>query len=143
MTHDLIAANPKVKRVKQVRLPSRMSYLTEVERWRALEGRDQRAEGRFVYSVKTTGVYCRPTCAARLALRKNVLFFETCAAAEEAGFRACKRCRPNGEAQIEREAEAVRRACRMIEEAESAPGLEELARTAGFSRFHFLRLFKK
>jgi len=69
-------------------------------RWAALIGRDRALDGAFWYSVRTTGVYCRPSCAARLPRRENVAFYASCADAERAGFRACKRCRPNeGEAQ--------------------------------------------
>jgi AraC family transcriptional regulator of adaptative response/methylated-DNA-[protein]-cysteine methyltransferase len=69
-------------------------------RWAAVIGRDHTLDGAFWYSVRTTGVYCRPSCAARLPRRENVAFHASCADAERAGFRACKRCRPNvGEAQ--------------------------------------------
>jgi AraC family transcriptional regulator of adaptative response/methylated-DNA-[protein]-cysteine methyltransferase len=112
-------------------------------KWRALRAKDAKADGRFVYAVRTTGVYCRPNCAAKLALRENVLFFASCAEAERAGFRACKRCRPNGDSQNERTVEAVGRACQMIREAEGSVRLAELARTVGLSQFHFQRVFKK
>ena len=68
---------------------------TDADRWQAVVRRDARADGRFYYSVRTTGVYCRPACAARLARRENVGFHASCAEAEQAGFRPCKRCRPN------------------------------------------------
>src|SRR5262245_60705429 len=110
--------------------------------WRALQRRDRAADGTFVYSVRTTGVYCRPSCAARLPLRRNVAFHKTCADAERAGFRPCKRCRPNEPALAEAHATAVARACRLIEEAEEVPSLEKLAQAAGMSRFHFHRVFK-
>ncbi len=64
-------------------------------RWQAVQRRDRAADGSFFYAVRTTGVYCRPSCAGRLPLRKNVEFHASCAEAERAGFRACKRCRPN------------------------------------------------
>jgi AraC family transcriptional regulator of adaptative response/methylated-DNA-[protein]-cysteine methyltransferase len=110
--------------------------------WRAIERRDRAADGTFVYSVRTTGVYCRPSCAARLPRRENVAFHATCADAERAGFRPCKRCRPNEPALADQQAAAVARACRLIEEAEEAPGLAALAQAAGLSRFHFHRVFK-
>jgi AraC family transcriptional regulator, regulatory protein of adaptative response / methylated-DNA-[protein]-cysteine methyltransferase len=110
--------------------------------WKALKRRDRAADGTFVYSVRTTGIYCRPSCAARLPRRENVTFHETCAAAERAGFRPCKRCRPNEPALAEAHAAAVARACRMIEEAEEALSLDALAHSAGMSRFHFHRVFK-
>jgi AraC family transcriptional regulator of adaptative response/methylated-DNA-[protein]-cysteine methyltransferase len=71
-------------------------FANDDERWGAVTRRNPAANGAFFYGVRTTGVYCRPTCAGRLPLRKNVQFHATCAEAERAGFRACKRCRPNG-----------------------------------------------
>jgi AraC family transcriptional regulator of adaptative response/methylated-DNA-[protein]-cysteine methyltransferase len=112
------------------------------ERWEAVVSRDRAANGAFYYSVRTTGVYCRPSCAARLPRRENVRFHATCAEAERAGFRPCKRCRPNEAALAEREASAVSQACRMIAEAEEMPSLKALADSAGMSRFHFHRVFK-
>jgi AraC family transcriptional regulator of adaptative response/methylated-DNA-[protein]-cysteine methyltransferase len=111
-------------------------------RWRAIERRDRAADGTFVYSVRTTGVYCRPSCAARLPRRENVAFHASCADAERAGFRPCKRCRPSEPALADQQAAAVARACRLIEEAEEAPSLAALAHAAGLSRFHFHRVFK-
>lgn len=116
---------------------------TEDLRWAAVQQRDAGANGKFVYSVDSTGVYCRPSCGARLALRRNVRFHDTCADAEKAGFRPCKRCRPNEASPAERHVEAVRKACRAIESADPAPDLAELAAAAGLSRFHFLRVFRK
>jgi AraC family transcriptional regulator of adaptative response/methylated-DNA-[protein]-cysteine methyltransferase len=111
-------------------------------RWSAVRRRDRAADGTFVYSVRTTGVYCRPSCAARLPRRENVAFHETCADAERAGFRPCKRCRPNEPARADRQAAAVAAACRLIEEAEEVPSLDTLAQAADMSRFHFHRVFK-
>jgi AraC family transcriptional regulator of adaptative response/methylated-DNA-[protein]-cysteine methyltransferase len=71
------------------------TFLNDDERWDAVRRRDPAATGAFVYSVRTTGVYCRPACAARLPWRENVGFHATCAQAEQAGFRPCKRCRPH------------------------------------------------
>ena len=70
------------------------NYATDAARWEALKQRDRAADGAFYYSVRTTGVYCRPSCAARLARRENVAFHASPAAAEKAGFRPCRRCRP-------------------------------------------------
>jgi len=106
---------------------SKLPALDDGMCWRAVQRRDRAADGTFVYSVRTTGVYCRPSCAARLPLRQNVAFHKTCADAERAGFRPCKRCRPNEPALAEAHATAVARACRLIEEAEEAPSLETLA----------------
>src|SRR5262249_45684133 len=116
--------------------------LTDDARWRAVERRDREVDGNFVYSVRTTGVYCRPSCAARQPRRANVAFHATCADAERAGFRPCKRCRPNEAPLAQRQAAAIANACRLIETAEELPSLDALARAAGLSRFHFHRLFK-
>ncbi|MDR3636029.1 MAG: bifunctional DNA-binding transcriptional regulator/O6-methylguanine-DNA methyltransferase Ada [Isosphaeraceae bacterium] len=111
-------------------------------RWDAVVRRDRTADGAFVFSVRTTGVYCRPSCGARRALRKNVRFHASGAEAERAGFRPCKRCRPHERALDDRRASAVARACRLIETSEEPPSLETLAESAGLSRFHFHRVFK-
>lgn len=112
------------------------------ERWIAVQRRDARADGQFVYSVASTGVYCRPSCPSRLARRENVAFHPDPVAAEAAGFRACLRCTLNGSSQTDRRAEAVAAACRLIESAEELPDLDKLAAAAGMSRFHFHRVFK-
>jgi AraC family transcriptional regulator, regulatory protein of adaptative response / methylated-DNA-[protein]-cysteine methyltransferase len=117
------------------------AYATAAQRWAAVQQRDRRADGEFYYSVATTGVYCRPSCAARLALRKNVAFHGSPAAAERAGFRPCKRCKPDQAADAGHAA-AIAAACRAIELAEEMPSLDDLAGEAGLSRFHFHRLFK-
>jgi len=83
---------------------SHLDFSSGDDRWTAAVERDARADGVFYYSVATTGVYCRPSCAARLALRKNVAFHVTRADAERAGFRPCKRCRPNEAPNAERHA---------------------------------------
>jgi len=111
-------------------------------RWLAVLARDARADGRFVYSVRTTGVYCRPSCAARTPRRENVAFHATTAAAERAGFRACKRCRPTEPALAERRAALVAELCRIIEAADEIPTLAVLADHAGLSSYHVHRLFK-
>jgi AraC family transcriptional regulator of adaptative response/methylated-DNA-[protein]-cysteine methyltransferase len=117
------------------------SFADDDARWSAVQRRDPAADGEFLYSVKTTGVYCRPSCAARPARRENVAFHADPAAAEAAGFRACKRCRPNGPSRAEAQAAAVAEACRAIESAEELPDLDTLAAGAGMSRFHFHRIF--
>jgi len=118
------------------------SFATDDARWQAVERRDRAADGTFYYSVLTTGVYCRPSCASRRARRENVAFHATCAAAAAAGFRPCKRCRPNEAPLAERQASAVAKACRLIEEADEMPNLDALAKAAGMSRFYFHRIFK-
>jgi AraC family transcriptional regulator of adaptative response/methylated-DNA-[protein]-cysteine methyltransferase len=112
-------------------------------RWAAVVARDAAADGRFVYSVATTGVYCKPSCASRRARPENVRFHADGAAARAAGFRACKRCRPDGATLAQEQAELVARACRRIESDETLPTLDELARDAGLSPFHFHRVFKR
>jgi len=117
-------------------------YSNDQDRWAAVLRRDAAADGIFYYSVRTTGVYCRPSCAARLPRRENVSFHGTRADAERAGFRPCKRCRPDEPPRGDRQAAAVARACRLIEQAEELPALEELAAAAGMSRFYFHRVFR-
>ena len=111
-------------------------------RWRAVVARDASADGTFVYSVRSTGVYCRPSCPARLAKPENVRFHATAKEAERAGFRPCKRCKPNEAGLAERQAAKVAEICRFIEVADHVPSLDELARRAGMSAYHFHRVFK-
>jgi AraC family transcriptional regulator, regulatory protein of adaptative response / methylated-DNA-[protein]-cysteine methyltransferase len=120
----------------------RHPFASDAERLDAVARRDPAADGFFFYSVRTTGVYCRPSCPSRGARRENVAFHATAVAAERAGFRPCKRCRPNEPALADRRASAIARACRLIEEADEIPSLAALAKAAGLSRFHFHRLFK-
>lgn len=126
-------------------MESKMQTLsvTDEARWAAVVAKDRAADGAFLYSVRTTGVFCRPSCAARPALRENVAFHATAEEARAAGFRPCKRCRPEEPSLDERRAAAAALACRMIEEAETPPELETLARAAGMSPHHFHRVFKE
>ena len=117
-------------------------FATNEARWAAVVARNPAADGVFYYSVRTTGVYCRPSCASRPARRENVQFHANCADAEAAGFRPCKRCRPNEAPLAERQAMAVAKACRLIEGADELPTLDALADAAGLSRFHFHRVFR-
>jgi AraC family transcriptional regulator of adaptative response/methylated-DNA-[protein]-cysteine methyltransferase len=117
-------------------------FVSEQDRWDAVARRDPSADDLFYYSVTTTGVYCRPSCAARLARREHVQFHPTRDAAEKAGFRPCKRCRPDQPRQAKRQAAAIAKACRRIERAEQLPSLDELAAAVGMSRFYFHRVFK-
>jgi len=119
-------------------------YASPAQRWQAVTGRDRRADGVFYYSVATTGIYCRPSCASRLARRENVRFHDSCEDAAREGFRPCKRCRPDGVAPQSVRAALVAASCRAIALAGpgEAPDLASLAKSAGLSRFHFHRLFK-
>ena len=120
----------------------RAATTTEDPRWAAIVSRNPAVDGQFFYSVKTTGVYCRPSCAARPARPENVQFHLSCADAERAGFRPCKRCKPNQPPLAEQHTAKVAKICRLIEAAETAPALDELARQAGLSPYHFHRIFK-
>jgi len=120
----------------------------EDPRWIAVISRDPAADGTFVYAVKTTGVYCRPSCASRPAKRQNVVFYRAPEGAEAAGYRACKRCRPKAAASDDPALQRVRRACaaidKALEEGESGPpALSPLARAVGTSPHHLLRLFQR
>ena len=108
-------------------------------RWGAVVARDPQAT--FFYSVKTTGVYCRPSCASRLARPENVQFHQTCKDAENAGFRSCKRCKPDQASPVEH-SEKIASACRLIENSETPPSLKLLAQHVGLSTYHFHRVFK-
>jgi AraC family transcriptional regulator of adaptative response/methylated-DNA-[protein]-cysteine methyltransferase len=112
-------------------------------RWAAVVARDARRDGDFYYCVETTGVYCRPSCPSRPAKRANVRFCATAAEAEAAGFRPCRRCRPEAPSQQQQDAQKIARACRMIEAADAPPTLAQLARTVGLSPYHFHRLFSR
>jgi AraC family transcriptional regulator of adaptative response/methylated-DNA-[protein]-cysteine methyltransferase len=111
-------------------------------RWAAVVARDPRADGQFVYSVNTTGVYCRPSCGARRPRAENVGFHLTATAAAQAGFRPCLRCKPEQPPLAARHAALVAELCRRIEGAETPPSLAELARAAQMSTYHLHRVFK-
>ena len=116
-----------------------MNHMIDDPRWAKVLARDATADGDFVYSVATTGVYCRPACAARTPNRHNVAFHIDCAAAEAAGFRPCKRCRPDEASLRDRQAVLIATACRRIEQAEEPLSLGDLAHGAGLSPHHFHR----
>ncbi len=109
-------------------------------RWQAVLERDARADGRFFYGVRSTGIFCRPSCPSRRPRREHVRFFDTAAAAESAGFRPCQRCRPEGASNEERVVAAVKQA---IDEALEPLSLAALGELAGMSPFHLQRLFKR
>ncbi len=109
--------------------------------WNAVRTRDREADGRFVYAVRSTGIYCRPSCPSRPARPENVSFHPDPAAARAAGYRACKRCKPDASG-ADAAHPGIVAACRAIEAAEELPDLATLAELAGLSRFHFHRQFK-
>lgn len=136
------------KSLDNPRLPITTSPTTPTNlRWQALVTRDPSAT--FVYGVLTTKIYCRPSCAARLARRANVEFYGTPSQAERAGFRPCKRCKPEALKPVaDPHVALVQRACRSIEEglkesANSKPTLARLAGEAGLTPSYFHRVFKK
>lgn len=113
-------------------------------RWASVVARDPEVDGKYYFSVKTTGVYCRPSCAARRARPENVQFHASCEEAERAGFRPCKRCKPKQSLSVAAQTTSkIAKACRLIEGSEQSPGLDQLAQHAGLSAYHFHRLFKK
>ena len=121
--------------------------LSDDARWAAVVARDLAADGSFVLGVRTTGIYCRPTCPARRPKRENVAFYPDPAAARAAGFRACMRCEPDAEPERRLMAQAVTAAARLIEAAVAdeapAPTLDALAARAGYAPHHFHRMFKR
>ena len=118
--------------------------MDEERYWQAILSREARFDGAFVYAVRSTGVYCRPGCPSRRPRRDQVLFFARPAAAEQAGFRACRRCRPAGNATSEARDDLVQRACQIIDAAaDQPPTLVELGQRIGVSPYHLQRTFKQ
>ena len=111
-------------------------------RWQAVLRRDARLEDAFVFAVKTTGIYCRPSCPSRRPKRAHVTFYPTAAEASAAGFRPCRRCDPDGAGPEQRRLDTVREACRLIDASDTPPRLEDLATALGLSASHLHRLFK-
>ncbi|MGN3973566.1 bifunctional transcriptional activator/DNA repair enzyme AdaA [Tsuneonella sp. SYSU-LHT278] len=114
--------------------------LTDDDRWRIAMAKDRRYDGRFVTGVHSTGIYCRPSCPARAPRRENVRFYATCAEAEAAGLRSCKRCVPDD---VSREEAAVIAAIDEIKASAGQPRLDDLAELTGYSPSHFQRLFTR
>ena len=114
--------------------------LSDEAAWAAVMARDRRMDGRFVTGVLSTGIYCRPSCAARHPRRENVRFFADGGVARSVGLRPCLRCSPDD---VSREEEALAKAYRLLAEAEEAPSLKALAAAAGYSPHHFHRLFRR
>lgn len=130
-------------RAKAVAQASTARYLTDESRWQALLHRDHGADGQFYFAVKTSGIFCRPSCPSRRPKRENVAFYENPEEAEKAGFRACKRCDPKGPSLAEKHAMTVATVCRAIDETDALPSLEELAASVNMSPFYFHRIFKQ
>ncbi|WP_407572930.1 bifunctional DNA-binding transcriptional regulator/O6-methylguanine-DNA methyltransferase Ada [Deinococcus altitudinis] len=116
------------------------AYSTPEERWQAVVDRSPAADGAFFFAVRTTGIYCRPSCPARQPKRENVTFFDTPEAAESAGFRACLRCKPGEVGATQR---AVLHVKHLIDTSDVAPSLTKLAEAVGLSPFHLQRVFKR
>lgn len=114
--------------------------VSDDEAWFAFERRDRSWDGRVIGAVKTTGIYCKPSCPARRPRRDHVEFFADAASARDAGYRACLRCRPDD---IGRDREAVAKAVRLIEQSEEAPNLTDLAAEVGYAPHHFQRIFTR
>jgi AraC family transcriptional regulator, regulatory protein of adaptative response / methylated-DNA-[protein]-cysteine methyltransferase len=108
--------------------------------WAAFMRRDRGWDGRIIGSVKTTGIYCKPSCPARRPKREHVEFFATTDEARAAGYRPCLRCKPD---EVGRDCEAIAKAVRLIEGAENVPSLAELAAAVGYAPHHFQRMFKR
>lgn len=118
-------------------------YETERERLAAVQARDPAADGRFVFAVKTTGVFCRPTCRSRLALSKNIEFFDSGGSALAAGYRPCKKCDPRNGTAAHPHAQSVARACARLDGDGPEPSAAELADEIGLSAHQFQRVFRQ
>lgn len=130
-------------RSTEVLMSENSLFISDASRWQAVKERDSRAAAQFVYAVATTGIYCRPGCSSRLPKRENVLFFDQSIAAEQAGYRPCKRCEPQLANPPDPAQAAITQACQILEDAETPPSLDELATAVNLSPYHFHRLFKK
>ncbi|WAD31438.1 bifunctional DNA-binding transcriptional regulator/O6-methylguanine-DNA methyltransferase Ada [Citrobacter braakii] len=117
------------------------SRITDDDRWQSVVDRDVAADGQFVFAVQTTGIFCRPSCRAKHALRKNVSFFADARQALAAGFRPCKRCQPDKDSAQQHRLEKIAHACQLLEQ-ESPLTLGELAQQVAMSPYHLHRLFK-
>lgn len=118
--------------------------MNETHWWTAVIERDPAFDNTFVYAVRTTGVYCRPTCPSRRPFRENVTFFSDASQAESAGYRPCQRCHPSQANRLEAHAELITHICRYLEQTEGEiPTLEALSNQFGFSPYHLQRTFKR
>lgn len=119
------------------------SSIAQDPRWQLVLQRSTTADGRFVYAVRTTGIYCRASCPSRQPKPENVIFFADGLAAQAAGFRPCLRCTPDQASPQQRQADLIVKACQHISMLDGTPSLQALASEAGMSPYHFHRLFKK
>ena len=111
--------------------------------WQAVLAKDARCDGQFVFAVSSTGIYCRPSCGSRRPRRENVSFFESPELAEQAGFRACRRCHPRETRTVAAQVQMAQDVCRIIEENEGETvSLAALSERLGVSSFHLQRPFK-
>jgi len=136
-TMDTALTNP-AREIPQMTARSQ----TDNDRWAAVQSRDKSADGQFVYAVRTTGVFCHPSCPSRPAKRANVAFYRSPADAIAAGYRACKKCRPGQQSRNDVHAAAITKACALMTNADHTMSLNELAGAVGMSPFHFHRVFK-
>lgn len=111
--------------------------------WQAVCTRDQQQDGHFVFAVRSTGIFCRPSCPARRPLLKNIEFFSTPEAARAAGYRPCRRCSPQGQSPAEAIDRLISQVCQLLEHSETDPTLDQLAAHTGFSASHLTREFKR
>ncbi|WP_260863831.1 bifunctional DNA-binding transcriptional regulator/O6-methylguanine-DNA methyltransferase Ada [Citrobacter sp. Marseille-Q6884] len=118
-----------------------VSHLTDDDRWQSVLDRNTEADGQFVFAVHTTGIFCRPSCRAKHALRKNVSFFADAEQALAAGYRPCKRCQPDKASAQQQRLDKITRACKLLEQ-EIPLTLDDLAQQVAMSPFHLHRLFK-
>ena len=118
------------------------AFLDNDPRWQAVCARDRAFDGRFFFAVRSTGIYCRPSCPARRPSAANVVFYASGHEAEAAGFRACRKCHPHRPEQWTLKSDVVAEICRTLDASGTIPKLDELARKSGFSPYHFHRLFK-
>ena len=121
-------------------LMENVSRLDADTAWAAFMRRDRRWDGRVIGAVRTTGIYCKPSCPAKRPKREHVEFFATAEEARAAGYRSCLRCKPD---EVGRDREAVARAVKLIEAAEEAPNLADLAADVSYAPHHFQRIFKR
>src|SRR5690349_13549970 len=136
---DMATLAPSIERPRSDEM-SNVARLDADTAWAAFMRRDRSWDGRIVGAVKTTGIYCKPSCPAKRPKREHVEFFATSEEARGAGFRACMRCKPD---EVGRDREAVAAAVKLIDQAEETPNLADLAEAVGYAPHHFQRIFKR